>query len=101
MQAIVREGREQLPDARAHAMLRPNYGEFVTRGARFPLRLLSLARMISRDLGQVSAMDIMLALAEALPTGLYTGGGLERYVRDVLSEAGRPTTSAISTASCI
>ncbi len=89
MQAIVREGREQLPDARAHAMLRPNYVEFLTRGARFPLRLLSLARMISRDLGQVSAMDIMLALAEALPTGLYTGGGLERYVRDVLSEAGR------------
>ena len=34
-------------------------------------------------------MDIVLALAEALPTGLYTGGGLERYVRDVLSEAGR------------
>ena len=27
--------------------------------------------------------------AEALPTGLYTGGGLERYVRDVLSEPGR------------
>jgi NTE family protein len=89
MQAIVREGPDQLPDARANALLRPNYREFVTRGARFPLKLLSLVRMLSRELGQVSAMDIVLALAEALPTGLYTGGGLERYVRDVLSQAGR------------
>jgi NTE family protein len=89
MQAIVREGPEQLPDARANALLRPNYREFVTRGALFPLKLMSLLRMLSRELGQVSAMDIVLALAEALPTGLYTGGGLERYVRDVLSEAGR------------
>jgi NTE family protein len=89
MQAIVREGPDQLPDARAHALLRPNYREFITRGARFPLKLLSMVRMLSRELGQVSAMDIVLALAEALPTGLYTSGGLESYVRDVLSHAGR------------
>jgi NTE family protein len=89
MQAIVREGPDQLPDARANALLRPNYREFVTRGAMFPLKLLSLLRVLSRELGQVSAMDIVLAFAEALPTGLYTGGGLERYVRDVLSQAGR------------
>ena len=89
MQSIVRQGPEQLPDARANALLRPNYREFVTRGVRFPLQLLSLLRMLSRDLGQVSAMDIVLALAESLPTGLYTSGGLERYVRDVLSQAGR------------
>jgi NTE family protein len=89
MQAIVREGPDQLPDARANALLRPNYREFATRGAMFPLKLLGLVRMLSRELGQVSAMDIVMALAEALPTGLYTGGGLERYVRDVLSQAGR------------
>jgi NTE family protein len=89
MQAIVREGPEPMPDARANALLRPNYREFVTRGALFPLKLLRLLRMLSRELGQVSAMDIVLALAEALPTGLYTGDGMERYVRDVLSEAGR------------
>jgi NTE family protein len=89
MQSIVREGPEQLPDARASALLRPNYREFVTRGALFPLKLLSLLGKLSRDLSQVSGMDVVLALAEALPTGLYTGDGLERYVRDVLSDAGR------------
>jgi NTE family protein len=89
MQSIVREGPEQLPDARASALLRPNYREFVTRGALFPLKLVSLLGKLSRDLSQVSGMDVVLALAEALPTGLYTGDGLERYVRDVLSHAGR------------
>jgi NTE family protein len=89
MQSIVHEGPEQLPDARASALLRPNYREFVTRGALFPLKLLNLLRTLSRDLSQVSAMDIVLAFAEALPTGLYTSGGLERYVRDVLSGPGR------------
>jgi NTE family protein len=89
MQAIVREGPDQLPDARANSLLRPNYREFATRGAMFPLKLLGLLRTFSREFGQVSGMDIVLALAEALPTGLYTGGGLERYVRDVLSHAGR------------
>src|SRR3984957_10538335 len=89
MQAIVREGPDQLPDARANALLRPNYREFATRGALFPLKLLGVLRTLSRELGQVSAMDIVMALAEALPTGLYTGGGLERYIRDVLTHAGR------------
>jgi NTE family protein len=89
MQSIVREGPDQLPDARANALLRPNYREFVTRGALFPLKLLSLLRKLSRDFGQVSAMDIVLALAEALPSGLYTEDGLERYARDVLLHSGR------------
>ena len=52
------------------------------------MKLLGLLRTLSRELGQVSAMDIVMALAEALPTGLYTGDGLERYVRDVLSAGG-------------
>jgi predicted acylesterase/phospholipase RssA len=34
-------------------------------------------------------MDIVLGLAEALPSGLYSGSGIERYVRAVLSEPGR------------
>src|ERR1700722_5155582 len=89
MQVIVRDGPEQLPDARANALLRPNYREFLTRGVRFPLKALSMLRTLSRDLGQVSAGDILLALAEALPTGRYPADGLERYVREVLSAGGR------------
>jgi predicted acylesterase/phospholipase RssA len=55
----------------------------------FPLRLANLLRSLGRDLRQVSAVDIALALAEALPTGLYSGEGIERYVRRILSDPDR------------
>jgi predicted acylesterase/phospholipase RssA len=42
-----------------------------------------------RDLGAVSAVDLVVGLAEALPSGLYTGDGIERYVRTILSDPGR------------
>jgi len=37
----------------------------------------------------VSAMDLVLGLAEALPSGLYSSRGIEEYVRDVLSDPQR------------
>jgi NTE family protein len=77
------------PDARASSLLRPNYREFVTRSLLFPLRLGHLARTMAQDLRQLSAVDIVLGLAEALPTGLYSADGIERYVRRILSDPDR------------
>jgi predicted acylesterase/phospholipase RssA len=34
-------------------------------------------------------MDVVLGLAEGLPSGAYTGAGIESYLRKVLSEPGR------------
>ena len=38
---------------------------------------------------EVSAVDFATGLASALPKGLYTGRGLERYVEEVLSDPDR------------
>jgi NTE family protein len=89
MRAIVRDGPSGFPDVRAGSLLVPNYREFVSRGVKFPLRLAGVIRELVRDIGQVSAVDVVLGLAEALPTGLYSGSGLENYVRGILSEPGR------------
>jgi NTE family protein len=89
MRVIVQQVPTPFPDARVGALLKPNYREFVTRGLMFPLRLASLLRTLGRDLRQVSAVDIVLALAEALPTGLYSGEGIEHYVRRILSDPDR------------
>ncbi|MGH2895969.1 MAG: patatin-like phospholipase family protein, partial [Solirubrobacteraceae bacterium] len=89
MRVIVQQVPTPFPDARVSSLLKPNYREFVTRGLAFPLRLASLLRTLGRDLRQVSAVDIVLALAEALPTGLYSGEGIERYVRRILSDPDR------------
>jgi predicted acylesterase/phospholipase RssA len=70
-------------------LLRPNYGDFVRKGALLPFRMVGLARELLRNIGSVSLMDVGVALAENLPGGVYNGSGLERYIREVLSELDR------------
>jgi NTE family protein len=89
MGVVAEHGPTQVPDVRVGSLLRPNYAEFVTKGLQMPIRIAQLARTLIRDLGQVSAVDIAVGLAETLPSGLYTGRGIEQYVRRILSEAER------------
>jgi NTE family protein len=89
MRVIVQQVPTPFPDARVSSLLKPNYKEFLTRGLLFPLRLAHLLRVLALDIGQVSAVDIVLGLAEALPTGLYSGEGIERYVQRILSDPDR------------
>ncbi len=53
--------------------------EFVRKGALILTRLLAEAM-------SVSAINVAMGLADWLPSGLYTGAGIERYLRDALSE---------------
>jgi NTE family protein len=89
MRVIVQQVPTPFPDASISSLLRPNYREFLTRGVKFPLRLATLLRTLARDVGQISAVDIVLGLADALPAGLYSGEGVERYVRRILSDPAR------------
>ncbi|HWW67696.1 MAG TPA: patatin-like phospholipase family protein [Solirubrobacterales bacterium] len=69
-------------------VLKPNYLGFLQRAAVLPLRTAELLRALVR-IGDFSAMDIGVGLAEALPTGLYSGGGIGDYVAGVLAGEGR------------
>jgi predicted acylesterase/phospholipase RssA len=89
MRVIVQQVPTPFPDARISSLLKPNYLEFVTKGAMLPWRIAQVVRTLVRDLGQVSAVDIAVGLAEALPSGLYSGEGIERYVRTILSDPDR------------
>jgi NTE family protein len=70
-------------------LLRPNVAEFARRGVRLPMHLARMAHALAGQWPAVSAMDLVLGLAEALPSGLYSGRGIEEYVRDVLSDPQR------------
>ena len=70
-------------------MLRPNYGEFLTKGLLVPFRVVQLLRTLVSDFGQMCAVDLAIGLAEALPSGLYSGQGIERYVARLLSDPDR------------
>lgn len=70
-------------------LLRPNVLEFARKGLVLPWHLAKLARELGPQLGSISVMDIALGLAEALPSGLYSGSGIESYIRTVLSDPDR------------
>jgi predicted acylesterase/phospholipase RssA len=89
MRVIVQQVPTPFPDARVGSLLKPNYGEFVTRGLLIPWRVAQLLRALVRDLGQVSAVDLVVGLAGVLPSGLYSTEGIERYVRRILSDPDR------------
>jgi predicted acylesterase/phospholipase RssA len=88
MQVINRRIPSDLDDLDLGKVLRPNYLGFLEKAAMLPLRTLELARSLA-GMGTFSAMDLGVGLAEALPTGFYSGGGIADYVAGALSEANR------------
>jgi NTE family protein len=89
MRVVTRQGKAPFKDINLGDLLRPNFVEIARKGALMPLRALTLARQIASQRGAVSAMDVVLGLAEGLPSGAYTGAGIEAYLRKVLGEPGR------------
>ena len=59
------------------------------KALKLPLHAISVARNLVSSFGAVSAVDLILALGDALPSGIYTGEGVEAYLREALSGDGR------------
>ena len=89
MRVVTRQGESPFKDIDIGDLLRPNVGEFIRKGALMPLRAVSLARELLAQPGGVSLMDVVMGLADGLPSGIYTGAGIERYLHEVLTEPGR------------
>ncbi|HEX4463410.1 MAG TPA: patatin-like phospholipase family protein [Solirubrobacterales bacterium] len=88
MQVINRRIPSELEDLDLGKVLKPNYLGFIEKAAMLPLRTLELARSLA-GMGRFSAMDVGVGLAEALPTGFYSGNGIADYVAAALSEDDR------------
>src|SRR6266536_6231076 len=90
---MMRVVNQQVPtpfrDIDVGTLLRPNLVEFARKGVTLPWKLARIARDLAGQLGAVSAMDVVLGLAEALPSGMYSGAGIEQYVRAVLTDPDR------------
>src|SRR4051794_29442070 len=88
MQVLNKRVPSELEDLDLDKVLRPNYLGFLQKAAALPLRGAELARALLR-VREISAIDLGVALAETLPTGLYSGSGVGEYVEQVLADAGR------------
>jgi NTE family protein len=89
MRVVNEQAPSPFPQISLDMLLRPNYREFLLKGLQWPLHLAGLIRELSKSVGSFSPIDLGLALAEALPSGLYTGSGIEQYVQTVLSDPDR------------
>src|SRR5215217_6669082 len=88
MQVLNKRVPSEIEDLDLDRVLRPNYLGFLQKAAALPLRGAEMARTLLR-VRELSAIDLGVALAETLPTGLYSGSGVGDYVEQVLLDAGR------------
>ena len=89
MRVVNRQGPMPFRDIHLGQLLRPNVGEVVRRGLGLPARTVRLIGELAPAVRQVSLMEIVLGLLESLPSGVYSGSGLEGYLQDVLAQGGR------------
>src|SRR5215211_7320112 len=90
---MMRVVNQQVPtpfrDVDRGTLMRPNAREFAQSAALLPLRILGLARSFVGQLGSMSLIDLAVGIAEALPSGLYDGRGVEEYLDAVLGDPDR------------
>src|SRR6476661_2218045 len=79
MQVLNHRVPSDLEDLDLGNVLQPNYIGFLQKAAALPLRGVELARTLF-NLREISAIDLGVALAEALPPGVYSGQGVADYV---------------------
>jgi NTE family protein len=90
---MMRVVNQQVPtpfrDVDRGTLMRPNALEFAQTAALLPLRMLGLARTFLGQVRSTSLIDLAVGVAEALPSGLYDGRGIEGYLESVLSDPDR------------
>lgn len=89
MRVLNRQVPTPFPDVDLGTLLALNVRELLSSAVTFPFRAAKLTRRLLGQIGQVSALDVVLGLAEGMPSGLYSGAGIESYVRTVLDGPGR------------
>jgi predicted acylesterase/phospholipase RssA len=89
MRVVIGQTPTPFRDIDIGMLLRANVLEFVRKGALLPLRAARLLGEFAGQVGQISMMDVVLGLAESLPSGVYTGAGIEQYIARVLSDPDR------------
>lgn len=78
-----------IPAIGADEILKPDRLGLLRSFIRWPLGVLGAARRYVGRPFDTSVMDGLGALAEGLPSAMYTTDGIERYLRELLEQPGR------------
>src|SRR5215218_1839083 len=87
---MMRVVNQQVPtpfrDVDRSTLMRPNALEFAQSAALLPL---GLTRNLVGHIRSASLIDLAVGIAEALPSGLYDGRGMQEYLEKVLGDPDR------------
>ncbi len=89
MRVVDRQVPTPFHDVDRGSLMRPNYSEFARSAALLPLRMLGLARSLVSHVGQFSVVDLVVQMADGLPSGMYDGLAIEQYLETVLGDPDR------------
>ena len=89
MRVVNRQVPTPFRDVDLGTLLRLNFARVRRQGAALPFRAAGLARTLAGAVGRRSRPSTScIGLAEGLPSGLYSGAGIEHYVRTVARRPG-------------
>ena len=75
-----------LPALRREHVFSFNYREFARRGIALPAKLAAAVGDYVLDRRNSTLVDTLWSLTDVLPSGLYDGRALERYMREALRD---------------
>jgi NTE family protein len=70
-------------------LMRPAFGEYVSRALRIPALLTQALKQLAADPLRQNWATVTSPLARAIPTGVFDNRPFEQYLRDLLSRDGR------------
>src|SRR5579862_7314561 len=68
MRVVTRQGKLPFKDIQLGDLLRPNFVDYLRTGATMPVRAIEIARQLLSQPGGVSLMDVVVGLADGLPS---------------------------------
>jgi NTE family protein len=80
--------RDDLPTIERRDLLALNYRDWLVWAQRLPRKLFSAWLHYLRHIGDMGVVEMIELLGEALPSGVFDGMSLDRYVRRVIAAAG-------------
>ena len=89
MRVVLQQPSVSLRSLDVRTLLQLNLFELARKTSLMPLRAAKVLQQLSGNIRDASVMDVLVGLAQGLPTGFYTGAGLEDYLKQALTESGR------------
>src|SRR5687768_12529312 len=82
MRVVNQQSPTPFRDINMGTVLSPTYAQWAKAAAKMPLRAAGLVRELASNPRAFSMMDVVFGLAEGLPSGVYDGDGIERYLTE-------------------